>query len=140
MKIASMPTLKQFNHGPMNIEEQIYILQNDSALIIVYTEAPNTSIDQVNLYFDYLTEIAKNRKFHVILDLTKTSRPSAEIRSCLKNRFKRLEEDIISYHVIVGTNIFIKIAVKFIGSSIGLRFFKISNSKEAAQKEINAAN
>ena len=61
----------------------------------------------------------------------------AEIRAILIERFKAIESRIISYNVYVGKNFLLKVAVKFVGASIGLGSFKLHSSIEAAEKFIN---
>ena len=60
-----------------------------------------------------------------------------EIRAVLRDRFKAMESRIISYHVYVGKNFLLKVAVKFVGASIGLGSFKLHNSIDQAKKYID---
>lgn len=73
----------------------------------------------------------------MIIDLSDTKPPSAELRATLKSRFEKLNDKIKSYHVYIGSNILLKIAVQFVGASIGLRNFKTHNSIEKALNYIN---
>ena len=122
----------------MDLSNNIYIVsESPDKLIIVFREPKNTNKDQINEYFDYLTQLSNNKKFHLIIDLSQTKPPSSEVRATLKQRFQILESNILSYQVYVGNNLLLKIAVKFVGASIGLQNFKLVNSIEEAQKRIH---
>ncbi|MBG15576.1 MAG: hypothetical protein CL853_04400 [Crocinitomicaceae bacterium] len=122
----------------MKAVHQIYIASESSKdLVIVFKESKKTSTSQVNEYFDYLDSISQNNNFHLIMDLSDTSPPTAEIRAVLRDRFKAMESRIISYHVYVGKNFLLKVAVKFVGASIGLGSFKLHNSIDQAKKYID---
>lgn len=118
----------------MNPKDFIKIHENnvDDPLVIIYKEAPNTSKPQVNDFMDYLEEISKKKDFHIIIDLSDTKPPSADVRATLKLRFEKLNHKIISYQVYIGTNILLKIAAKFVGASLGLRNFITQDSIELA--------
>ena len=121
----------------MNLHEHIHVLEETSdLLVIVYKEARVTNPSQVNDFFDYLTKLSSNRKFHIIIDLSNTNPPSAEVRSHLRNRLKLLDDTILSYKVYVGSNVILKIAARFVGASIGLENFTISNSIDSAITKI----
>ena len=95
-----------------------------------------TSPSQVNLFFDYLDNLNQGRKFHIIIDLSETKPPSADVRSELRGRFKLLSTSVLSYKVYVGKNVLLKIAVKFVGASIGLENFTVHSSVESAKLAI----
>ena len=121
--------------------KDFYFLEEiDGLLVIVYKEVENTTVNQIHEYFDYLTKFSDGKKFHLIIDLSRAKPPSAEVRAALKLRFKLLEEKVVSYHVFVGVNILLKIAVKFVGASIGLENFKLCNSIEQAHERIKSAS
>ena len=105
---------------PLN--KSIYILEtvNDEN-IVVYHESSKSTVNQINEYFDFLTQLTAGKKFHIIVDLTQSALPSADVRDILRSRFNLLEDIILSYNVVVGNNILIKVAVKFVAASLGLQ-------------------
>lgn len=123
----------------MNPKDYIHIYDTEASSYktIVYKEAPITSVNQIDDFFDYLEELSANQNFHIIIDLSDTNLPSAEVRSTLKNRFEKLNNKIMSYHVYIGPNFLLKIAVRYVGASLGLRDFKVHNSIENALDYIN---
>jgi len=118
-----------------NTETNIYkatsVLKN---LVIVYQEAKKTSTPQIEEYFEYLVTIVKNEQFHYIIDLSNTNPPTAEVRNCVKEKLKAFDNQILSYSVIIGHNFLLKIALKFVGASLGLKDFKTYNSITSAIK------
>ena len=118
-----------------NIETDIYkatsTLKN---LVVVYKEAKKTSVPQIEEYFEYLASIVTNKQFHYIIDLSNTNPPTAEVRNCVKGKFKAFDTQILSYSVIIGDNFLLKIALKFVGASLGLKNFKTYKSITAAIK------
>jgi hypothetical protein len=109
---------------------------NGGQKIVLYIEAVTPSFDQVNSYFDYLEELINEQKYHIIIDLSKSDIPCLEVRQLLKKRFKKIKEFTLSYNVYVGTNGFIKIAVKFIAAAVGIKEFRLFNSIEDAHQNI----
>ena len=104
--------------------------------IIVYIEAEIQSKEQINIYFDYLENLANKQPFHYIIDLSNAGFPSTEVRNQVKLRLKLLLHLTLSYSVYVGKNILMKVAIKFVGASIGLNKFKVFNSIEDAHQNI----
>ena len=124
---------------PLN--KSIYILEtvNDEH-IVVYHESSKSTVNQINEYFDFLTQLTAGKKFHIIVDLTQSSLPSADVRDLLRSRFNLLEDIILSYNVVVGNNILIKVAVKFLAASLGFQhmtaYKSIIKAKEAIENGI----
>lgn len=113
----------------MKPEDFIYIAKTHQNIpIIIYQELKSPSIESINLFFDYVEKLTNKNKFYFIVDLSHAEPPNAEIRALLKNRYKMLEDYIITTHVYIGTNFLLKIAVKFLAASIGIHEFKISKS------------
>lgn len=122
----------------MNFSENIYILENNTnkPLIVYFREPKKTNLNTVNQNFDYLTKITKKEPFHIIIDLSNTTPPSAEVRNEIKHRFKSLKDQVISYNVYLGKNTLLKIAVKFVGVSLGLQNLNVVSSTEEAISSI----
>lgn len=117
--------------------DHIYILETTPEYsIVVYTEAKKTSVDQINEYFDYLMEITEGMKFHYIIDISDTSPPSTKVRHEIKKRYLGVSNRILSSSVITGPNFMLKIAMKFVGASMGLTDYKTYNSIEKAKESI----
>jgi hypothetical protein len=124
---------------PLN--KSIYILEtvNDEN-IVVYHESSKSTVNQINEYFDFLTQLTAGKKFHIIVDLTQSALPSADVRDLLRSRIYLLEDIILSYNVVVGNNILIKVAVKFLAASLGFQhmtaYKSIIKAKEAIENGI----
>ena len=115
----------------------IYLIKSNK-LIVFYKEAKDPERNQVNTYFDYVEELVDGKKFHLIIDLSECNAPSAEVRHELRKRFKAIESLAESYSIYIGKNILLRIAVKFIGASLGLKNFKKYNSINKAIKHVNS--
>jgi hypothetical protein len=115
--------------------KNIYLIKSNK-LILVYKEAKHPDLNQVNAYFDYLEELVAEKKFHLILDLSDCKHPSAEVRHALKNRYKAIEHLVNSYSIYIGNNILLRIAMKFIGASLGLKKIKTYNSIQEAIEQV----
>ena len=121
-----------------NLKNQIKIIETFNGYpIILYREAKEPNRKQINNYFDFLTELIMDKQFHIIIDLTEAKPPNADVRNAVKNRFLQLEDYILSYQVYVGSNFLLKIAVKFIGSSMGINNFKLVSTIEEAIDNIS---
>lgn len=88
--------------------------------IIVYREALQTSVNQINEYFDRVIEIAGGSKFHMVADISNTNLPNVEVRLAIKERFCQIDHQIISHHTYVGKNPLLRVALKFVSHSVGL--------------------
>jgi len=118
-----------------NLDKNIYCAASHlEKKIIVYKEAKKTSLTQISNYFNYLNEIIGNKSFHYIIDLSNTNPPSAEVRNYIKKELQKIDHLIESYSVIIGQNFLLKIALKFVGASLGLSNFKTYKSIAAAIK------
>ena len=117
----------------MKPEDFIYVVKTQQNIpIVLYQEIKSPSIESINLFFDYVEKLTNKNKFYFIFDLSHAEPPNAEIRALLKDRYKSLEDYLIETHVYVGTNFLLKIAVKFLAASVGVRNFKISKSIPAS--------
>jgi hypothetical protein len=101
----------------------IYLIESDK-LILVYKEVKSPEKNQINTYFDYVEELVKGRKFHLIIDLSDCKHPSAKVRDEIKNKYKDIAHLIESYSVYIGNNRLLRIAIRFIGPSIGIKSYK----------------
>ena len=114
-------------------EENVYIIEHINDIpIIIYKEIQNTTIDDIEYFFNYLNKISNNKKFNLIIDLSAASPPNAELRAYIKSRFDKINHLIISVNIFVGSNFLLKIAAKFIGASIGFKNLNIHSSIDKA--------
>jgi len=124
-----------------NIHKNIRLLETNADIpVVLYKEAKKNSIAQITEYFSYLNKLIVNRKFHYIIDLSDTNPPNTETRILLKKKLQELDPLIASYSIIIGRNFLLKIALKFVGSSIGLIKFNTYKSVEDAVKSIEDGN
>lgn len=112
-------------------KDYIYIADS-SKLIIVYREAEKPETAQAIRFFDYVNELANGKRFHMVLDLSQASPPSAAVRQEFKKGFGGLDKFVKSYSIFFGKNFLLKITAKFVGSSIGLQNYKTYGSVEKA--------
>ncbi|PHS10052.1 MAG: hypothetical protein COA88_03210 [Kordia sp.] len=124
-----------------NVHKNIRLLESTTTYpIVLYIEAKKNSIAQITEYFRYVDKLIDGHKFHYIIDLSDTNPPSTEVRILLKKKLQDLDSKIVSYSVIIGSNYLLKIALKFVGSSVGLINFKTYKSVEDAVKFIENGN
>ncbi len=123
---------------PQTKVDHIYTYDSSpNHLIIIYTEALKTSVNQINEYFDRVTELSEGRNFHMVADISNTNLPNAEVREAIKHRFKKINDQIISHHTYIGKNPLLRIALKFVSHAIGLPKTKPVASMEEAFKKIH---
>ena len=122
------------------ISENVYILSSlKDVNIIIYKEQSNATVNQINEFFDYMIQISSGKKFHVIVDLTQSTLPNAQVRNVIRTRFSLLQKSILSHKVAIGNNYMIKVALKFVGASMGVKFntYKsITLAKQAIEDEV----
>lgn len=85
--------------------------------IILMREMPVPSSFVQKLYFEKLNEIIEpDQKFYLLIDLTEVilKIPDAEHRDILKNTFEYYKSQITHACVVVGTNMFMRLAAKII--------------------------
>lgn len=123
---------------PENITDHIYFHESsDKYLILVYTEASKTSVNQINDYFDCIEKISDGRQFHMVADLSDTNLPNPGVREAIKNRFVSINKQIISHQTYIGNNPLLRIALKFVSSAVGLPNTRPVKSMEHAFKRIH---
>lgn len=120
-----------------NPKEYIYQVESD-VRTIVYREAKKPETEQVVNFFDYLDELVDGRNFHLVIDLSQATPPSAAVRHEFKTRFNALDKYVESYSIFFGKNFLLKISAKFVGASIGLENYKTYKSVDAAIEFIRA--
>ena len=119
-----------------DLNDEIFILPLNDQLVIVYNEFIKPNVSQISNYFDRVEKLSKGQKFHLIINLSNSEIPSISARNHIKLRLNSLAHLTLSHNVYVGTNILIKVAVKFIGMAIGINF-KVCNSIEDAYQKIS---
>ena len=118
--------------------DHVYIHKSTSDhLIIVHTEALQTSVNQIDEYFDRVIELSDGRNFHMVADISDTNLPNPEVREAIKLRFSQINDQIISHHTFIGKNRLLRIALKFVSHAVGLPKTKPVSSIEEAFKKIS---
>ena len=122
-------------------KEEIEVLKNRvdyyASDVIWFRDIPIPSSFVQNLFFEKLNEIIEpGQKFYILIDLRDVIIKKADVenRAILKNTFDHYKSQIIHGCVVVGTNIFMKVAAKvvFRGRVESLSFHP--NMEEALDK------
>ncbi|MCP5468124.1 MAG: hypothetical protein H7A32_02510 [Deltaproteobacteria bacterium] len=115
------------------MKAHVYLLEND---VIMWEEMPVASVFSVEKYGEKLRNLAKNLdSFYLILDLSKTKRPSAEVRSSLKELYSSFP-NFEHAAAFTGANFMLNIAAKFVLNFVGLNSFSVHKTKDEAFSEI----
>jgi len=114
-----------------DVSKYVYLIDSDK-LIVYLQETKKTTVNQVNLFFNQVENLANNNNFNIIIDLSHASPPNAEIRNEIKIRFSTIDHLIDSYSLIIGSNILLMVAAKFAMASLGIKNFKIYRKKDEA--------
>jgi len=96
------------------LKNRVDYYDNDT---IWFRDIPIPSSFVQNLFFEKLNEIIKpGQKFYMLVDLRDVIIKKADVenRAILKNTFEHYKSQIIHGCVVVGTNIFMKVAAKVV--------------------------
>lgn len=96
------------------LKNRVDYYDNDT---IWFRDIPIPSSFVQNLFFEKLNEIIKpGQKFYMLIDLRDVIIKKADVenRAILKNTFEHYKSQIIHGCVVVGTNIFMKVAAKVV--------------------------
>ena len=121
----------------MNPSESIKIIDwhKDFPIVIVY-EPPKPSVETVKNNWKYIQQLTKGGKFHMINDISQAPPPKADVRHAVKDTFVEMEPYLLSSQVYAGDSYLLRIALKFIAASMGMKNFNVVKSIDAAISKI----
>lgn len=105
--------------------------------VFVWHEMPKQTVFSVQAMAQSLHEKTRDlSEFYMIGDLTNAGRPSAEVRQTLREVLVTIP-GLVHLSTMVGNNVVLLIAAKFIFSRLGLASWDITRSMEASRAEIS---
>lgn len=108
---------------------------------ILYSKVKNPSKEDLKSSFKVLFQIIKDSNIkNILLDISESDKPSAEIRHEIKTRWKMLNKFIDHVAIVTGKGVLINISAQFIARSIGLKSFSIHKSQIDAIKHFRSAS
>jgi hypothetical protein len=126
-------------YGPDSTSEEIRAIQDclcvcadDIGDIVEYHEVPVLSLFQVGLFHQRLDDIARTLpRYALLVDLTNTFPPDAEIRARLKQMFAS-QHNLRRVAVYTGPNFMLSVAAKFVFAVLGMQRFSVHETREEA--------
>lgn len=108
---------------------------------ILYSEIKNPTIKDLEDSFRVLSEVIRKTNIkNILLDISESEKPSAEIRYEIKRKWIALQESIDHVAIVTGKGVLINISAQFIARSIGLKSFSIHKAQsEAIERFRNAS-
>lgn len=108
---------------------------------ILYSEIKNPSIPDLECSFKALSELIKKTNIkNILLDISESDKPSAEIRYEIKRKWNALQSTIDHVAIVTGKGVLINISAQFIARSIGLKSFSIHKSQIEAIEYFKSAS
>ena len=103
----------------------------------MHKEETNTTVELINSCFDKMTELSQGKEYDFILDLSKASPPSVEVRHQIKARYQKIDPPIRSLMICVGSNYLMKVALQFVMPIVTIKeTIKICKSPTQALSEL----
>lgn len=93
--------------------------------IIYLKEFEKQTTETTSLLWDHLEYLANNKPFYLIVDVSQSSLPSAELRSFVNQRFDKIRDLVLFIYVFVGDNFLFKITLKFLAASAKTKKIKL---------------
>lgn len=108
---------------------------------ILYAEVRNPSKTDLEDSFKALAEIIRESNIkNILLDISGSEKPSAEIRHEIKRKWILLQKSIDHVAIVTGKGVLINISAQFIARSIGLKSFSIHKSQGEAIEYFRSAS
>lgn len=86
--------------------------------VVLYRELPVSSVFSINTCYDRITELVEGGAPYLIVDIRDTERPDAPRRKVIQARVQALEGQLRHIAVVTNTNPFLRVAARFIQSTI----------------------
>lgn len=108
---------------------------------ILYSEIKSPNKTDLDNSFKILYQVIKDSNIkNILLDISESDKPSAEIRNEIKNKWKMLNKFIDHVAIVTGKGVLINISAQFIARSIGLKSFSIHKSQPEAIEHFRNAS
>lgn len=108
---------------------------------ILYTEIKSPTKADLEDSFKTLSDIIKESKVkNILLDISDSDKPSAEIRYEIKKKRTALQKILGHVAIVTGKGVLINISAQFIARSIGLKSFSIHKSQTEAIEHFKNAS
>ena len=139
MSLPNIPHLEAKPYGPESTKAQIEALRARVCFVesnvIYFKEVYFQTIFQIDVMFDELNRLRTDLlEWYLIVDLTQTTQPSAEIRAHIRNKYLNMKNPQLIV-LVVGNNYLIRLAARFVaGRSLKTPYLVVSSLDVALQK------
>ncbi|MCX4247813.1 hypothetical protein [Paraliomyxa miuraensis] len=143
LELLDEVVLENRPYGPDSTEDeqrairaQVVRISDD---VVLYRETPVVTAFSLDLMFGRIGELTAGRSpFYLVIDLTVTGPPSAEVRQYLRGLFRALEPAYVA--VFTGKNFMLNVAAKFVLGKVfgGVRHSVHKTLDEALQAVASA--
>ena len=108
--------------------------------IILLEEFEKQTVATSKLLWDEAEHLANGKPFYVIVDLSNSEIPDAELRAFLAERYNKLKNSILFIYAYVGKKIIFKTMLKFLAASTRNNNYEVINSVQHGLEKINKRN
>ena len=109
-----------------DFENRIQVIDRiNDVPVVFFKESEKPTLEENILLWRRIEEISIESPVYFIIDVSKASPPSAEIRAYTKKHMNTFKDNILHSYVVTGSNLFLKIGLKFILASMGLKCFSV---------------
>lgn len=132
--------LEKRAYGPDSTPAEVAAIEARISLLepglVSYREAPVMSIFQFAIFERRLREVGDRGGYRLLVDLTGSDPPNAELRARLRTFF--LSEPITRAAIFTERNFFINVAAKFVVAGAGFKTWTIHKHREEALAAVRA--
>ena len=144
MKAPNGFELKKRQYGPDLTEDEREAIKScvykHDGNIIYFKEVPKHSVPQLQIFWERIREESKALEdYCLLIDLTESSPPPADVRQFLSEGFTELRPKLRYVGVFTGKSFLMNIAAKFVLSAALTIKFSVHKTKEEALKAIENA-
>ena len=127
--------------GPESTSEELEALRNrvymHSEDILVFKDIPESTRFSEKVLFDQADKlVGAHESFVMIVDLSDSTRPNAEVRHYIQDRIKSMTRLRHISVIIPNKNLLLEMAAKFIMRGMGLKSYAICKTLEEALERI----
>ncbi|MEP5610919.1 MAG: hypothetical protein ABJP45_01655 [Cyclobacteriaceae bacterium] len=118
-------------------KQEIVRVYNQEKNIILYQEPYSTTKEQLDINFQKISKLSKDfGDFYLLIDLTAASRPNAEIRQHIFEKFAIIKSSVQHVAIFTEKNLLLNMAATFIMKKTGLQSFSIHKKLKEAEQAI----
>ena len=122
---------------PYTDREPIFLSDNN---VLTINSPVKANIQELDIMFNNLEELIENKSYvYVLLNLSESERPNAEVREYLKLRLNRVKHKFRHISVYTGANILLSAAVLFMLGFGGVGSYSVHHTIEACLEKFNNA-